>query len=287
MKNKTKKILLIITSICVIIIFFVYVSQVLWAHRNGFFVPDYKKIELTATLAKSALEPDDYNIIFRQTGLGRSAVEHLLTQGDVGKSTIVDYQQSFFAPKKAKCAPMLGWFTREDILVDDNGERTYGPEFISVQPGDIIITLATHSLGWNHGHSAIVIDENTTLESRVLGQNSTFANLDFWRTYANYIVLRVKDISSQLAEAVVEFSKQYLFDTPYRLTAGLVGEKAIAQESNSFGLQCAYLVWYAWQNFEVDLDSDGGRLVSPLDILLSDRVEVVQIYGINPNLFIE
>ena len=109
----------------------------------------------------------------------------------------------------------------------------------------------------------------------------------FWRTYANYIVLRVKDISSQLAEAVVEFSKQYLFDTPYRLTAGLVGEKAIAQESNSFGLQCAYLVWYAWQNFEVDLDSDGGRLVSPLDILLSDRVEVVQIYGINPNLFIE
>jgi len=245
------------------------------------------KIDLTATLAKSVLEPDDYNIIFRQTGLGRSAVDHLLTQGDVGKSTIVDYQQSFFAPKKAKCAPMLGWFTREDILVDDNGERTYGPELISVQPGDIIITLATHSLGWNHGHSAIVIDENTTLESRVLGQNSTFANLDFWRTYANYIVLRVKDISSQLAEAVVEFSKQYLFDTPYRLTAGLVGEKAIALESNSFGLQCAYLVWYAWQNFEVDLDSDGGRLVSPLDILLSDRVEVVQIYGINPNLFIE
>jgi hypothetical protein len=38
-------------------------------------------------------------------------------------------------------------------------------------------------------------------------------------------------------------------------------------------------VWYAWQVFGYDLDSDGGRLVTVEDIWESDLLEIVQVYG--------
>ena len=68
----------------------------------------------------------------------------------------------------------------------------------------------------------------------------------------------------------------------YHLTAGLIGDKFQDADSPWFGLQCAYLPWYAWKAAGVDLDSDGGRLVSSYDLLHSDQVEIVQLFGIDP-----
>lgn len=49
-----------------------------------------------------------------------------------------------------------------------------------------------------------------------------------------------------------------------------------------FGMQCAYLVWYAWNHFGYDLDSDGGHFVTSADLLHSDLLEVVQVYAMEP-----
>ena len=41
-------------------------------------------------------------------------------------------------------------------------------------------------------------------------------------------------------------------------------------------------MWYAYNAFGVDLDSNGGLVVTPRNIANSPLVEVVQVFGIDP-----
>ena len=201
--------------------------------------------------------------------------------------------QKYFAEnEKIVCTPVLGWFTREDRIAEVQYKENkdlkdvgfvQGPEFSNLQPGDILLTLSTHSLGWRHGHAALVIDEKTALECAVLGTDSQYTDPQNWRTYSGYCVLRVKDAPEEVRKAVAVYAGENLCGVPYHLSAGFVGEKAPDPESGYFGLQCAYLVWYAWHAFGYDLDADRGRLVSASDILCSDLLEVVQVWGMNMN----
>ncbi|MBQ8627564.1 MAG: hypothetical protein IJ419_15585 [Agathobacter sp.] len=276
------ELVVLVISLCILF----YLLQRYWAHRDGYFVPDYPRVTLT--------EESDYETIFLQTGLGESAVDKLLEEGNF--QAILDAQEAFFNPPEVECTALLGWFTREDKLRDDvSGEgenssgrdRASGPRLVDLQPGDILLTLSTHSFGWNHGHAALVIDEDTTLECMVLGTDSTYGSVDHWCEYSNYAVLRVKGVTPEQRQAIAEYGATTLLGVPYRLTAGFIGDKAPRPDEWQFGLQCSYLVWYAWNHFGYDLDSDGGRLVSSYDLLHSDNVEIVQIYGMNPEEFIE
>ncbi len=269
--NRRRKKFLIWFTLLVVFLLLFYTAQRFWAHRTGYFVPDYPQIALT--------ENTDYETIFLQTGLGRSAVDKLLAAGDF--SVILDAQNAFFHPQKAVCTPLLGWFTREDRLTEGTG---FPP--VDLQPGDILLTLSTHTAGWRHGHAALVVREGITLESIVLGTNSTLVNSDHWSAYSNYAVLRVKNVTPELQQQVAEFSTNHLVDIPYRLTSGWIGPKAPQPDAPQFGLHCSYLVWYAWNHFGYDLDSDGGRLVSAHDLLHSDQLEIVQICGMDPQNFL-
>lgn len=251
------------------VVVFVYFLQHFFAHRKPQFIPSYPKETLT--------KESDYKTIFFQTGLGRAAVDKLLRQGQFER--ILEIQKRFFEPPKAECKPLLGWFTKEDRLMEVNGA-----ELVDIQPGDILLTLSTHSFGIRHGHVGLVIDENNVLECGVWGQNSAFMSIEGWDTYSNYVVLRVKALE-QKRQAVAAYAKEYLEDVPYHLSAGFIGSKAPETDEDSFGLQCAYLVWYAWNHFGYDLDSNGGRLVLANDLLYSDYVEVVQVYGMDPRYF--
>ena len=252
------------------LVLLVYLLQRFWAHRNGYFHPDYERVPLT--------EESDYETIFLQTGLGRSAVDKLLAAGDF--QTILDAQEAFFNPPDTSCNAMLGWFTWEDRL------ETTGTPLVDLQPGDVVLTLSTHSLGWRHGHAGLVIDSGTTLECVVLGTDSTLVNAAHWSNYSNYAVLRLKDITPKLQQEIVEYSLSTLVGIPYRLTSGFIGPKAPDPEDWQFGVHCSYLVWYAWNHFGYDLDSDGGRLTSSYDLLHSDLLEVVQVYGMDPRQFL-
>ena len=189
-------------------------------------------------------------------------------------------QMYFLQSSEVVCTPLLGWFTREDRRVDpESGEFIQGPDLVDLQPGDILVTLSTHSLGWRHGHAGLVIDKDTTLECVILGEDACYSDPQVWRWYSGYCVLRVKGISPELGEAVAKYACENLYRKPYRLTAGFIGDKETAADSAYFGMYCSYLVWYAWKHFGYDLDGDGGRLVSVTDILQSDQVEVIQRWG--------
>lgn len=270
--RRWKKVLLWAVIILTALLLAMYLLQRFWAHRTGYFVPDYPRVTLT--------EQSDYETIFLQTGLGPQAVDALLERGDF--QAILDAQELFFNPPQAECQPLLGWFTREDRLTN-----TSGPPLADLQPGDVVLTLSTHTFGWRHGHAGLVIDNGTTLECVVLGTDSTLVNAAHWSTYSNYVVLRLKDITPQLQEEIVTYSLDNLLGVPYHLTSGFIGPKAPDPKDWQFGLHCSYLVWYAWNHFGFDLDSDGGRLASSYDLLHSDLLEVVQVYGMDPRQFLE
>ncbi|MCH5265603.1 MAG: hypothetical protein J1F02_06865 [Lachnospiraceae bacterium] len=269
LKKWQKRVLLVLAVLAVIVILF-YLLQRFWAHRDGYFVPDYPQEVLT--------ENSDYETIFLQTGLGAAAVDRLLEEGKFQE--ILKAQTAFFHPPEADCSPMLGWFTREDRLIN-----APGTPLVDLQPGDILVSLSTHTGGWRHGHAGLVINENTILESAVLGEDSGMVSAAHWTTYSNYAVLRVKGVTPQLQREVAEYGRTTLNGVPYRISSGFIGPKAPEPDDWQFGLQCSYLVWYAWQHFDYDLDSDGGRLVSTCDLLHSDELEVVQLYGMDPREF--
>lgn len=190
--------------------------------------------------------------------------------------------ESLGTEKDVVCAPLLGWFTREDRVVAE-GANDF--RFADLQPGDILVTLSTHSLGWRHGHAALVLDEETTLESAVWGTDSSYGKVESWKRYSGVAVLRVKDVTPEKGAQVAAYAKEELYGVPYHLSAGFIGAKAPDTEAPYFGVQCAYLVWYAWNCFGYDLDGDGGRLVTATDLLCSELLEVVQVYGMDPRKF--
>ena len=236
-------------------------------HREARFTPDYPMVGLT--------EETDVETFLMQTGLGEAAVERLMQEGKW--NLILEAQQSFFASPETTCRDLLGWFTKEERV----REVPVGA-LVDLQPGDILLTLSTHSLGWRHGHAGLVIDENTVLECGVWGQDSALCRAQHWKTYASYAHVRVKGVTEEMQEEVAAYALRTLNGVPYHLSAGLIGPKAPDVTENYFGLQCAYLVWYAWQKYGVDIDGNGGRLVVAGDILQSPSLEIVQVYGMNP-----
>lgn len=178
-------------------------------------------------------------------------------------------------PEQMECVPLLGWFTMEDRVDKEDGKP-----LTDLKAGDILITLSTHSIGWRHGHAGLVIDEKRVLECVFWGEDSCIVGVDHWRKYSHYVVLRVKGVTEEMQQEVATFARENLCGVPYHLSAGFLGEKAPDTGSRGFGLQCAYLVWYAWNQFGYDLDSDGGRLVTANDLLQSELLEVVQIQDV-------
>lgn len=268
-REKKRRKGIIILSIALLLLSF-YVLQRFWAHRHGNFIPDYARVLIT--------EDSDYDTIFLQTGLGKEAVDKL--EGEKDFKTVLEVQEAFFSEDEVECVSIFGYFTMSDRV-----KRKDTAPLVDLQPGDIILSLSTHSVGWNHGHVGLVLDEESVLECTTLGRNSSIVKAKHWRTYSNYVVLRVKGATEKLCQEVAAYAKENLCHVPYHLSAGFIGAKAPASEEPYFGLQCAYLAWYAWQCFGYDLDSDGGRLVTAYDILHSKLIEVVQIYGMDPRKF--
>ena len=278
-KKKVIKIVMIIVIPILVVLFLCqgyYLLQRYWAHKDGYYVPKHERVELT--------EDTDYETIFLQTGLGESAAKKVIRQK--GFQGILDAQEAFFNPPEAECKELIGWITREDLYTDpaSAGVTRY---LVDLQPGDILVSLSTHTIGWRHGHAAIALDSYTIIESAVMGSDSQISYIGDWCDYTNYAVLRIKDVTPEQQYQIVEYCRENLEGIPYSLLSGIFGEKAPAPDSEGFGLQCSYLAWYAWYQFGYDLDSTGGRIVTPYDLLRSDLVEVVQIYGMDPHQFIE
>ena len=160
----------------------------------------------------------------------------------------------------------------------------YGFNLAPYENGYILLTKATHSLGWRHGHAGIVTDADNqeTLEAVLLGTDTTLQDINKWRVYPSFMMLKLKDTSQETLDEIAEFAKNNMLGVPYGLTVGLASKKNPAPH-NIKTTQCSHVVWYPLMQFGYDTDSDGTWLVTPKDIANSDLFEIVQIYGVDPS----
>jgi uncharacterized protein YycO len=278
-KIKHKK-LLITASILLIIFAIISILEAL-TEPSAYIRPDYDKKDISSILEKTNLSDDDYKELFYQTGLGKTAVDEILNHDD-GVSEIFKFQENFFKNNKILCES-IGIITSQESIVNGEGKPMYGFDLAPYENGYVLITKATHSLGWRHGHAAIITDaENKeTLEAVILGSNTRFQNINKWRVYPSFMMLKLKDNSQETLDEVAKFAKENLYDIPYGLTVGLTAKKNPVPE-NIKSTQCSHVAWYPFMQYGFDVDSDGSWLVTPKDIANSDLFEVVQIYGVNP-----
>ncbi len=274
--NRTKKVIVFL-ALCVLCFIISSVS----VEQTGYQKPTQEFVSLEAVLDQDVLSDSDYDLLYHQTGLGRSAIDDLRKQED-GKETILRFQENFLTPIEYSCE-FINPVTREENSID-KATGNYKPAFelAPYRKGDVLISVSTHTLGFRHGHAAIVTGENTTIESIMLGYNSVTQDIDKWRYYTTFLMLRLKGVPQETLDEIVDYTLENMNDKPYSPFAGLLTPKNAPLEMLT-ATQCAHLVWYPFKQFGYDIDSDKGWLVTPRDIGESDLFEIVQVFGLDPD----
>ncbi|MGN1304204.1 MAG: hypothetical protein ACI4YB_04120 [Oscillospiraceae bacterium] len=267
MKNE-RKIILWFLGICLVLA--MYSSSLLYIEQMAHIYPktEWKSLENIVKKTPGTLTESELELVFEQTGLGRAAVMKLT---DLEKLDF--YQDNYYSEveyERFANSP----FSSEEYVEAPTATLDF------IEKGDILITHSSRVFSWRNGHAAIVIDadEGKTLEAVVIGQDTCIQDIEKWRHYPNFLVLRLKDADEQLRSDIADTALELLCDKPYRLLTGVFSKKYPDRE-NIAGTQCAHLVWLACAYHGFDIDSDGGLIVTPKDISESDLLEVVQSYG--------
>ena len=90
------------------------------------------------------------------------------------------------------------------------------------------------------------------------------------------MVLSPKD--KDVKDKVAEYALKNLVGINYSSLVGIFSSKNSISKTH-----CSHLVWYAYKQFGIDLDSNGGTMVMSKDIANSPYLEIVQIFGFEPN----
>ncbi|MDE7453762.1 MAG: hypothetical protein K2N22_05070 [Clostridia bacterium] len=239
--------------------------------------PNYEMLstaEMDAILDKESLTKEDYKILYAQTGLTEIGIDRALAKGAAGKNRIKSIQKDYFDEYEVD-NQLFTIFT----CTDYTDKQVTG---IYLEEGDILVTSSTHISGVRIGHSGLVIDGNSqsVLEANAYGSKSRVYDAGDFYKRVNFMVLRVKDGScdAETKSKVVDYAMENLNGIPYEGLAGLLTNKNKIKKT-----QCAHLIWYAYKQVAgIDLDGNGGIIVTPKNIAASKHVEVVQVFGFDP-----
>ena len=236
--------------------------------RNAYFSPTY---------AYEKVSPSDgYERIFKYTGLSPKGAEDILNEGKVSE---FDRLNSLYF-EKPKIEKEYIFFP---TTVQESLERQSTP-IAPLKDGDILVTFNTHTLDWRHGHLSLVTDSESgiILEHMSIGNTSVFSYAKKWGSYPAFAVLRYPD--EKISKKAAKYAKEKLKGIPYSIFAGIIN-KDKSDDENIDSSHCSHIVWQAYKAVGVDLDSDGGRIVTPMDVAKSEKLKLVQIFGLNPGEF--
>lgn len=276
MNKKAKRAIIISASVvlflALVLAFFVIGERVALGFER--YVPGYEKIELSEILEKGALTDEDYAILYKQTGLTKEGIDSVIAKD--GYDGIYEIQDEFFKSYEIvdeNFAPFCHYY---EVEVPKNDLLNLVP----LQKGDIIISTSTEFSWWTVGHCAMVIDSNQVIEVNGVGDTSSITS---WGLYSikrrgNFMVLR-PNLDEATINAIIEYTKNELVDIPYDPTIGVLSRKYNPEIPVS---QCSHLVWFAFYQFGIDLDSNGGTIVTPKDIANSRYLRLVQVSGFDP-----
>ena len=269
-----KKIKIALSIVVILVISIFAISSL--SEINSYYTPDYEKINLDTILSDGITE-DEYVILKKQTGLSKVLVDEIMRKGN-HTYVLEEFQNQNFTKYNVECDYIFFPTTKYEYLTDDNGNgvKLKLPE---LKNGDIIYTKSTHTFLFRHGHVSIVTDadKNKVLEAFTMGVNSDYSDTRYWDDYPTLAVLRPKNLSQQEINNVVEYAKKHLHDIKYDLFTGIFENKYIHDAQRT---HCSHLVWSAYKSADIDIDSNGGKIVLPSDIFLSKELEVIWSYGL-------
>ena len=278
--------LLIIIGIFEIMYIILFLQNIQLA-KAGHYTPSYNYVDLKQICSKDSLSEKDYKTLFYQTGLSPHAIDKLRTQPEYFQK-IKRYQDIFF--RKINISSTATLFLTKTEFIDSityANEKAFIPA--PLENGYILYTPSSSTLGWRNGHIALVVDENKKqiFEAASIGELSEIRNYEHWTSYPAFIMLRIKpellNINSTLLNEVISTIKNELINLPYSLLCGVTTPKNIPRCTKS---HCAHIIWHAFLSQGIDIDSNKGVIVTPENIMKCDLLEVVQIYGVDPSLYI-
>ncbi len=258
--------------IIVFAIIFVIASHVISCRVRDYYLPDWERQDISAVLDKENKTKKDYDFLFSQTGLGKSAIDDILMQD--GKDEILEFSQQYF--EKAEYERRMTFFP---IVMSEQKESM--TKIAPLKRGDVLVSLSTHAAGFRHGHAGMVLNGDTgeIIEHFVLGETSKRSRIYSFKYYPTLAVLRYKD--EKVALAAAEYAEKNLIGIDYNPLAGII-KKDKSDENPVSSSQCSHLVWQAYKAVGVDVDGNGGILILPGDFLKCKDFEIIQIYGIKP-----
>ena len=230
--------------------------------------PDYEMVDISPILDKENLEDEDYLLLYKQTGLKKIGIDRALAKND--KGIILQIQKDYFAEHTVKhfaFAPYICFCRIEDDITN-----------IYLEDGDVIISSTTQLVGWRMGHSGLVTNGaiGEVLQAAAIGTVSDFGNIGEFTNSIAFMILS-PNVNGEIKKDVVKYASENLVGIKYNPLRGLFSSKYNINDT-----QCAHLVWYAYNHFGIDIDGNGGGLVTPKDFANSAKMEVVQVFGFNP-----
>ena len=242
--------------------------------------PNYEMLseaEMRSILNQDYLSDEDYSLLYKQTGLTKSGIDRALAKGAAGKTRVLQIQKSYFEKhtvKHHKFAPFTCFCHIEGYIPN-----------IYLEDGDVVVTSSTNLLGWRMGHSGLVTDaaNGEVLQAAAIGTVSEPGKIGDFTNKITFMILspRTDDdptVDKETKQKVVNYASKNLVGIPYDPFRGIFSSKYDIKTT-----QCAHLVWYAYKQFGVDIDGNGGGLVTPQDFANSPNMELVQVFGFNPN----
>ena len=239
--------------------------------------PDYEMVDLDEAINyiniyNGMVDTESEKLLFLQTGLGREGIQSVLEESnnlEEFRNRLTEYQKQLFSGVENK-------------------------SMVTLKKGDVLVSMSQRLCYYPHGHAAIVIDEeeNLILEAKSYVAGSCVCKQEKWEKLSSFVVLRLKE------EVVEEFFKEknrnpaecaaiYAAENLDGLEYSLLKDLRPLPDTPPEYTQCAHLVWYAYYVNGLDIDENRGIIIKPKDFLESDVLEVVQVFGINPQKLIE
>ncbi len=277
-KEKKKKLSRRITALIACGAFILFLALVafglqiaFWASHGsiGCVQPDYERLDLDGYL-DGELTDEDYGVLYRQTGLTKIGIDRALKKGETGKHLIKQIQADLFKPHEVMFGQVAPYACTD--YIEKHVANTY------LEDGDIIITSSTHISFVRIGHAGLVTNGNlaNVMQANAYGTYSRIGTVRDFTDRVNFIILRPNPdlIDKAVIDEVVKYATANLIGIPYEGLAGLLTNKNDIRKT-----QCAHVIWYAFKQFGIDLDSNGGCMVVPYDLANSAYLQPVQVFG--------
>jgi uncharacterized protein YycO len=229
--------------------------------------PDYEQVDISQILEKSELSDEDYATLYAQTGLTQIGIDRCLSHGSNGKKRILAIQKDFFTAHTVR-NDFYAPYVCTDFI---DGEMTA----CYLENGDILVSASTHVSSWRIGHAGLVTDSsfNEVLQASAYGETSAVGSLADFTDRVNFMIFSPK-ADTETKNNVAQYAKENLLGKTYDVTVGVLTDKDNVEKT-----QCSHIIWYAYKQFGIDIDCDGGKVVTPRNIANSTELELVQVFG--------